>query len=130
MLLKKGSSGSDVTYLQYALKIKCCAPGTIDGQFGTGTYNAVIKYQNSKGLSADGLVGDTTWNALKADIKVIQAALNNKGYSLSIDGIAGSSTYNAVISFQKAHGLTTDGMVGPATLAALNVSNPQTPPAT
>lgn len=128
MLLKIGSSGSDVTYLQYGLKIKCFDPGTIDGQFGTGTYNAVVKYQSSKGLTADGIVGDGTWNALVSDIKVIQQALNNKGYSLNVDGIAGTSTYNAVISFQKANNLTADGMVGPSTLAALNSST--TPPTT
>lgn len=120
MLLKKGSTGTDVTYLQYGLKIMCCNPGTIDGNFGTGTYDAVVKYQTSKGLSADGIVGDGTWNALKADIKNIQTLLNKHGYSLSVDGIAGASTYNAVISFQKSNGLTADGMVGSATLKALN----------
>lgn len=119
MILKKGSTGTNVTYLQYGLKIMCCNPGTIDGNFGTGTYNAVVKYQKSKGLGADGVVGDGTWNALKADIKNIQSLLNNHGYNLSTDGVAGSSTYNSVVSFQKSKGLTADGMVGPATLKAL-----------
>lgn len=40
-----------------------------------------------------------------------------------MDGLAGSGTYNAVISFQKASGLTADGMVGSATLNALNASS-------
>ena len=40
-----------------------------------------------------------------------------------MDGLAGSGTYNAVISFQKASGLTADGMVGSATLTALNASS-------
>lgn len=127
MLLKKGSTGANVKYLQYGLKIMCCNPGAIDGNFGTGTYNAVVKYQKSKGLTADGVVGDGTWNKLKADIKNIQKLLNNHGYGLTVDGVAGSSTYNAVIKFQKSKGLTADGMVGASTLKALKKSGSTTP---
>lgn len=127
MLLKKGSNGENVKYLQYGLKIMCCYSGSVDGDFGTGTYNAVVKYQKSKSLSADGIVGDGTWNALKADIKKVQSALNKKGYSLTVDGVAGASTYNAVISFQKKNGLTADGMVGSATWAKLNAAAKPTP---
>lgn len=119
MLLKKGSSSTYVTYLQYALKIKGIYLNAIDGQFKTNTYNAVVKYQSSKNLPSDGIVDDITWNALKSDIKIIQQSLNNKGYSLVIDGIAGPSTYNALVDFQKANGLTADGIVNPLTLSAL-----------
>lgn len=38
--------------------------GTVDGLFGTNTRNAVIYFQNWKGLSADGIVGPDTWAAL------------------------------------------------------------------
>lgn len=127
MLLKTGSTGANVKYLQYGLKIMCYSPGTIDGNFGTGTYNAVVKYQKAKGLTADGIVGDGTWNVLKADIKNIQTLLNNHGYGLSTDGVAGEGTYNAVVNFQKSKGLTADGMVGAATLKALKSSGSTTP---
>lgn len=127
MLLKKGSSDSNVTYLQYGLKIMCCDPGPIDGDFGDVTYSAVIKYQKLKGLSVDGIVGDNTWGKLKTDITQVQQALNNKGYSLDIDGIAGPITYGAVVKFQREHNLTPDGMVGPATWAALKGSVTSTP---
>lgn len=124
MLLKNGSSGSYVTYLQYGLQIMCCSPGSMDGKFGTNTENAVKKYQGKKGLTQDGIVGDDTWNALVSDIKNIQTLLKNKGYySGSIDGLAGTSTYNAVLQFQSDNGLTADGMVGSATLAALQGSS-------
>ncbi|MBD7911444.1 GH25 family lysozyme [Clostridium cibarium] len=35
-----------------------------DGIFGEGTKNAVMEFQNSKGLEADGVVGKNTWRAL------------------------------------------------------------------
>jgi len=102
----------------------CCPPGSFDSKFGSGTENAVKKYQGKKGLTQDGIVGDGTWNALVSDIKTIQQLLKNKGYYAStVDGLAGSGTYNAVISFQQASGLTADGMVGSATLNALNASS-------
>lgn len=36
----------------------------IDGIFGINTRNAVIKYQESKGILADGIVGANTWSKL------------------------------------------------------------------
>ena len=91
MLLIKGSTGSYVTYLQYALKIKCCYFDIVNGEFSTTTYNSVIKYQNSKRLTANGVVDDTTWTILKTDIQLIQQQLNSKGYVLTVDGIATGS---------------------------------------
>ena len=35
--LKQGSRGSKVLCAQYALRILCCSPGTIDGTFGSRT---------------------------------------------------------------------------------------------
>lgn len=37
---------------------------TVDGKFGKDTQNAVIKFQLSKGLDADGVVGIKTWKKL------------------------------------------------------------------
>jgi lysozyme len=37
---------------------------TVDGLFGNMTKNAVIAFQTSKGLTADGIVGTETWAAL------------------------------------------------------------------
>ena len=77
MLLKNGSTGNYVMYLQYGLHIMCCPPGSFDSKFGSGTENAVKKYQGKKGLTQDGIVGDGTWNALVSDIKTIQQLLKN-----------------------------------------------------
>lgn len=51
----------------------------------------------------------------------LQHALNCAGASPSLaeDGAFGSRTLAAVVAFQRAHGLTPDGVPGPATLAAL-----------
>lgn len=120
MLLKKGETGISVTYLQYGLHIMCCSPNGFDGNFGAGTENAVIKYQEKVGLTADGVVGDGTWNNFVGEISVIQRALAAKGYyASSIDGVAGPGTYNAVVAFQQANGLDTDGQVGSATRVKL-----------
>lgn len=120
MLLVEGSRGNTVKYLQYGLRIKCFNPKSLDGIFGPATTKAVKRYQTSKGLSADGKVGNGTWNALKEDIKPIQEALKKKGYySGTIDGVAGSGTYNALVKFQKEHHLTADGMAGKSTLNKL-----------
>ena len=53
-------------------------------------------------------------------VRQIQKALCGAGYHVGvIDGIFGLMTEEAVCRFQKEHGLTVDGIVGPATLAKL-----------
>ena len=62
--LRKGSSGSNVKNLQSKLKKLGYYSGTIDGDYGTGTENAVKKFQKAKGLSADGVAGPSTLKAI------------------------------------------------------------------
>src|SRR2546423_13317782 len=63
--LKQGSSGPDVIILQKRLKDLGFDPGEPDGRFGPGTTAAVIAFQQSPGLSADGIVGPNTAAALQ-----------------------------------------------------------------
>lgn len=57
-VLKLGSKGEDVKTLQKALNI------TVDGSFGVNTERAVKQFQAKNKLVADGIVGNSTWNAL------------------------------------------------------------------
>jgi lipoprotein-anchoring transpeptidase ErfK/SrfK len=53
------------------------------------------------------------------EIKLIQDKLNKFGHKLAADGIFGSSTYEAVLDFQMRNKISSDGIVGEETLAAL-----------
>lgn len=63
-VLKQGSSGPDVTNLQQKLKDLGFDPNGVDGRFGPGTTRALIAFQQSKGLQADGVAGPATMAAL------------------------------------------------------------------
>ena len=58
--------------------------------------------------------------AMVNDVAELQRSLQIAGYSVgTVDGILGARTTSAIMAFQAAHGLTVDGIAGPATLAAL-----------
>jgi peptidoglycan L-alanyl-D-glutamate endopeptidase CwlK len=63
-ILQLNSSGPDVATLQRALLAAGFSPGVIDGSFGTGTEAAVLAFQRSTGIAADGVVGPNTATAL------------------------------------------------------------------
>lgn len=63
-LLREGSRGSYVRFLQNLLQSKFIPTGSIDGIFGSQTLNAVRAFQQENNLTVDGLVGNNTWNAL------------------------------------------------------------------
>lgn len=62
--LQKGSSGPEVKQLQEQLKARGFDPGQADGKFGGGTEAAVIAFQKSEGLLADGIAGPRTLKKL------------------------------------------------------------------
>ncbi len=54
-------------------------------------------------------------------VKTMQTSLNKLGYNCGdVDGVFGAKTRAAVLAFQKAKGLETDGVVGPLTQAVIN----------
>lgn len=140
-----GSRSSDVKTLQEMLNAKGYNAGSVDGIFGKNTRAAVIAFQNANGLAADGIVGKLTWAKLydttaalpsagtatgtqpmvyrgsRGDaVRRLQELLNKKGFDCgAVDGIFGSKTYAAVMAFQKANGLSADGIAGPLTWGKL-----------
>jgi peptidoglycan hydrolase-like protein with peptidoglycan-binding domain len=62
-------------------------------------------------LQQQGSTGET--------VRTVQYLLNATGATLSVDGIFGPLTAAAVTSFQSAHGLTADGIVGDQTWPTL-----------
>ncbi len=63
--LRQSYGGNVVQEMQQLLKSKGFEIGTPDGAFGPKTKAAVIAFQKSKGLQADGIVGPATWLALE-----------------------------------------------------------------
>ena len=116
-------------------------PGGQPDRFDEPTERAVRAFQQSRGLSVDGLVGDETWRALDAarwrlgartlyqaipdplvgeDVRALQERLLEMGYDVGrADGIYGAGTARAVAQFQREVGVAPDGACGPLTLTAL-----------
>jgi hypothetical protein len=66
--LALGARGRDVQRVQTILvMMKTLGFDQIDSVFGTLTRNAVVAFQESEGLPADGVVGDSTWQRMPAD---------------------------------------------------------------
>ncbi len=142
--LKAGSTGSAVRALQQNLKILGMYDGTITGNFGPLTEEAVRKFQRKNDLSADGVAGKRTLEKINAAIggssggtsdsgssgtttlkegssgeavRTLQEDLKTlKFYTGSITGSYGNLTKEAVRKFQKANNLDADGVAGAKTL--------------
>ena len=76
--LRQGSTGSAVEQLQFWLntlaQYDAGIPSTaVDGVFGSRTAAAVRAFQRREGLTADGVVGRTTWTTLYNEFRSIQS---------------------------------------------------------
>ena len=67
-LIRQGSKGNYVCIAQDDLNTLGYTTGGLDGIFGTRTNNAVRKYQASRGLSVDGIIGCNTWRSLQENV--------------------------------------------------------------
>ncbi len=119
-VLKRDSSGSQVTLLQYDLAGLGYYTDSFDGYFGPNTETAVKKFQKSYGLDVDGSAGPVTLSAIVLEVKIIQTKLKNLGYySDIIDGVYGPGTKTAVKSFQTRYGLNATGIASGTTLSLI-----------
>ncbi len=88
-VLKQGSKGGEVKEVQRRLKQWGYYSGSVDGIYGANTIAAVKKFQKKNGLTADGICGKTTYQALGMN-ESANALGGNKGQSGSTSG---SSNY-------------------------------------
>lgn len=127
-----GSSGPAVQALQKLLN-QNGANLTVDGNFGPMTYAALRNYQSLNGLAVTGKADAETLSYLKNGppklslgssgeaVKTLQSNLTKLGYSTyGIDGKFGSNTEIALEHFQRAYGLSPDGVYTPQTAQALD----------
>ena len=63
-MLKQGNKGTLVYLAQIILSAKGHYTSSFDGDFGLNMKKAVITFQKSKKLDADGIIGQDTWDAL------------------------------------------------------------------
>ncbi len=64
--LRKGDTGSNVLDLQTKLKTLLYYTGPLNSNFDLETENAVKRFQLNNNLTADGIVGNNTWNVLNS----------------------------------------------------------------
>ena len=82
--LKIGSTGAPVSRLQERLRQRGFFNGSSTGNFGSQTRDAVIRFQRSQGLKADGVVGAGTQAAL------LGTRSQPRSQSYAVTGRAGS----------------------------------------
>ncbi|MFM7598595.1 MAG: peptidoglycan DD-metalloendopeptidase family protein [Actinomycetota bacterium] len=78
--LKKGDRGEPVKVLQRALEVR------VSGYFGPVTHIAVVRFQESNGIEANGVVGIDTWTALGAEVARAAADSDESFGDKEVDG--------------------------------------------
>jgi murein DD-endopeptidase MepM/ murein hydrolase activator NlpD len=137
---------SRVAALQVGLRSHGLYAGAVDGVVGPSTERAVKTLQRRAGIAVDGVPGPATRKALGRygrpelgsrtlkhgavgwDVARLQFLLAWHGFpSGALDGRFGPRTDGALRRFQRWAGLSADGILGPATLTALDAAPAQSP---
>ena len=139
--IRAGDTGPAVSDVQARLRAAGVAVDDEEGYFGPPTLAAVRRFQQGRGLVADGMVGDDTWAALTDatfafgdrllyetrpplrgdDVLELQQRLGRLGFDVGpADGILGARTAGALREFQHNCGVAVDGIVGATTIARLD----------
>ncbi len=103
----------------------------VDGIAGAATAGKLNRSSRRPVARPDNLAGPAPTTQVTGDpalsfnsrggiVSALQTLLNSKGASVTVDGVFGAGTRNAVVAFQRANGLGTDGVVGAGTAAKLN----------
>ena len=68
-----GSRGEQVSKVQRKLRQWGYYDGAVDGVFGQETYDAVVRFQRKNGLTADGVIGSATAEAMGLSVRTAAA---------------------------------------------------------
>ena len=133
VVLRLGDEGLAVQVLQFwladlALYDSSLPAVTVDGVYGAATRRAVAAFQQEAGLTADGVVGQLTWEALYAAWRNLQSDLGGGAYPGS--ALRRGSRGNAVrlvqfrlrlaaANYAAVPAVTVDGVYGAGTEAAV-----------
>jgi len=121
-----------VEQIQKFLKVNGYSCGKIDGKMGPKVREAIVKFQEDRGLTANRYVDQETWKELnffvnlglvfdgEVNVAFVQEILSKEGFNPGkIDGKFGPKTILAIKKLQETNGLKTDGKIGPKTLSIL-----------
>lgn len=115
--LAKGPYNPHVAEMQHLLGIQA------DGIWGNVTERTVRSFQQSHGLTVDGVCGPQTWSQLHPLLRKgsvgPQVAEVQREVGCADDGEFGGITDAQVRDFQRTHNLETDGVVGPQTYRSM-----------
>jgi len=129
-----GDYTATIRYIQSELNRRYGQNLTVDGKWGPLSYRALLRAyqielnrQFNAGLVVDGVWGPRTRAATRTLrlgdrgnlVWLMQAALYVNGFPAAPDGIFGPATDIHVRNFQRANGLTVDGLAGPNTFEKL-----------
>src|SRR5215213_4494095 len=85
VVLRRAAHGAEVELLQKSLRDRGLSTGQIDGRFGPATEAALLAFQRSHGLLADGVAGPVTWRALA---RVGDGAPADQSHQIDVDFVA------------------------------------------
>ena len=92
-VLRQGARGDEVKEVQRRLKQWGYYNGSVDGVFGAGTRAAVVQFQKKNGLTADGVVGATTYKALGMNSSYQVLAGKEQNNAEGVGGFSSSEVY-------------------------------------
>lgn len=122
-VLKEGSRGNDVKTVQDKLRRWGYYKGSVDGIYGPKTKEAVKYFQRKNGLTADGIVGKKTFEALG-----MTEQASGSGSQSSNNGYTNTDTYLlARCIYGEARGESYTGQVAVGAVVLNRVKSPDFP---
>ena len=95
-ILQTGDTGIEVEYLSLALTRAGFSTGKIRNTFDENVYNALVAFQNSRNISADGIAGEVTYSYLKDYLKGYTTIVVTPGETPETIAQKYSTTINAI----------------------------------